>query len=58
MSLDDFRTAVVGDRLELGIVVCVLDDADGRAVVAVRGEGTHKMIIQRIAGTNKVVVHN
>lgn len=58
MSLDDFRTTLVGDRHQLGIVICVLDDADGRAVVAIRGEGSRRIILQRVAGTTEVVVHN
>ncbi len=58
MSLEDFRAMKVGDRHELGIVTCVLDDVDGRAVVAIRGEGSHRIILQRIAGTTEVIVHS
>lgn len=58
MSVDELSAMRVGDRVNLGTVVCVLDDPDGRAVVTVRMPDCHKLILQRVAGKQDIVTHH
>ena len=58
MSFDEIAAMNVGDRVQQGVVICVLDDHDGRAVVTVRMPDCHKLILQRVAGKQDIVTHH